>query len=194
MHPGGQSGIGFNKDTLSLTLMDAREAVKTKLDVREFTSRPVPSSIKRSVLEAARLTQSGNNSQHWRFILVQDPKNLEKMAEDSSWGKWVAGANFAIIVCTDPTKGYHMIDAGRAVQDMQLMAWDHGVASGVFTGIKEAEFRRDFGIPKNLNPTISVGFGYPRRKLRGRKKRKPLSEVAFLEKYGNRLDSLLDVK
>ncbi len=172
--------------------MDASEAVRTKLDVREFNSKPVPLEVKRAVLEAARLTQSGTNSQHWRFILVQDPKNLKMMADDSSWGKWIAGANFAVIVCTDPTKGYHMIDAGRAVQDMQLTAWDHGVASGVFTGITLPEFRRDFGIPENLNPTIVVGFGYPRRKLYGKKNRKPLSEVAFLERYGNKLGPILE--
>lgn len=169
--------------------MNTTDAVKTKLDVREFSSKPVPTAVKAAVLEAARLTQSGTNSQHWRFILVQDPKNLEKMAEDSTWGKWVAGADFAVIVCTDPSKSYHIIDAGRAVQDMQLTAWDNGVASCVFTGIKVPEFRRDFGIPVGIDPTIVVGFGYPRRKLYGRKKdRRPLSEVAYLERYGRRLE------
>jgi nitroreductase len=170
--------------------MDATEAVRTKLDVREFSSKTVPTSVKAAVLEAARLTQSGTNSQHWRFILIQDPKNLKRLADDSSYGKWVAGANFAVIVCTDPTKGYHMIDAGRAVQDMQLTAWDHGVASGVFTGLNAVTTRRHFGIPEKLDPTIVVGFGYSVRKLIGKKNRKPLSEVAFLEKYGESVESL----
>jgi nitroreductase len=73
---------------------------------------------------------------------------------------------------------------------MQLTAWDHGVASGVFTGIKQPEFRRDFGVPEGLTATIVVGFGYPLKKLRGRKSRKPLSELAFLERYGNSIDPL----
>ena len=170
--------------------MDATEAVRTKLDVREFASKPVPAEVKLAVLEAARLTQSGTNSQHWRFILVQKHENLRMMTSDSPSGKWVAGVNFAVIVCTDPTRGYHMIDAGRAVQDMQLTAWNHGVASGVFTGIKQAEFKRDFGVPEELSATIVVGFGYPQKRLRGRKNRKPLSEIAFLERYGNGLDAL----
>jgi nitroreductase len=71
---------------------------------------------------------------------------------------------------------------------MQLTAWNHGVVSGVFTGIKQAEFKRDFGVPEDLSATIVVGFGYPQKKLRGRKNRRPLSEVAFLERYGNKLD------
>ena len=168
--------------------MDATEAVRTKLDIREFNRVPVPQEIKMAVLEAARLTQSGNNAQHWRFVLVQDPKNLERMASDSPQGRWVSGASFAVIVCTDPARGNHMLDAGRAVQDMQLTAWDRGVGSGVFMGInKNPEFRRDFGIPDDLSSTIVVAFGYPTRKLKGKKDRKPLSELAFLEKYGNPL-------
>ena len=170
--------------------MNATEAVKTKLDVKDFDSRPVGKEIKKAVLEAGRLTQSGVNSQHWRFILVQDPKNIARLAEDSTTGSWVAGSNFAVIICTDPKKGYHLIDAGRAAQDMQLTAWDVGVTSRLYTGIKQAEMRRDFGIPEDLNATVVVGFGYPKRKLLGRKDRKPLSEVAYLEKFGNPLGDL----
>jgi nitroreductase len=170
--------------------LNATEAVKTKLDVREFDSRPVPTEVKMAVLEAGRLTQSGVNSQHWRFILVQDPKNLLRLAEDSSSGKWVARANFAVIICTDPKKGYHAIDAGRAAQDIELTAWDHGVASGLYTGIKQADMRRDFDVPEELNATIVVAFGYPNQKLLGRKSRRPLSEVAFLERYGNSIEAL----
>jgi nitroreductase len=170
--------------------MDATKAVKTKLDVREFSTKPVPRTVKLAVLEAARLTQSGNNSQHWRFILVQDLKNLKRMAEDSPQGRWVAGANFAVIVCTDPARGNHQLDAGRAVQDMQLTAWDQGVASGVFMGTNRPEFKYDFGIPEGLSSTIVVGFGYPVRRLLGRKNRVPLSSIAFLERYGDSIEAL----
>jgi len=170
--------------------MNATEAVRTKLDSRDFSAQPVGPDVKRAVLEAGRLTQSGVNSQHWRFILVQDPANLTKLAADSMTGPWVAGANFAVIVCTDPAKNYHLLDAGRAVQDMQLTAWDSGVTSRIYTGIKQAEMRRDFGIPENLNSTVVVGFGFPKKRILGRKNRLPLSEIAFLEKYGGPLGKL----
>jgi len=170
--------------------MDATEAVKTKLDVREFSQKRVPTDVKLGVLEAGRLTQSGVNSQHWRFILVQDRDNLRTLADDSSTGRWVAEADFAVIVCTDPKKGYHLIDAGRAAQDMQLTAWDHGVASCLYTGFKLLEMRRDFGIPDDSTPSVVVGFGYPARKLLGKKSRKTLREVAYLEKFGKSIDSL----
>lgn len=170
--------------------MDAYEYVVSMLDVREFSSRSISDEVKAKVLEAGRLAGSGMNSQHWRFILVQERRGLERLAEDSSTGKWVAGSNFAVIVLTNPKYGFHLIDAGRAVQSMQIAAWDFGVVSCIFTGIKEEELRRDFQIPKEMNPSVIVGFGYPARKVSGKKKnRKPLTEIAFLEKYGNNFTS-----
>ena len=99
--------------------MDAFECIATKLDVREFSMRDVALEIRSKILEAARLTGTGMNTQHWRFILVERKDNLKKLAEDSTSGSWVASANFAIIVLTNPKYGFHLIDAGRVLQNMQ---------------------------------------------------------------------------
>jgi nitroreductase len=78
-----------------------------------------------------------------------------------------------------------LIDAGRVLQNMQLTAWNHGVGSGLFTGISEERLQSDFAIPKELSPTIIIGFGYPARKITGkRKNRLPLHELVYYEKYG----------
>ena len=170
--------------------MDATEAVRTKLDVREFDRRPVPASVKLKVLEAARLTQSAMNSQHWRFILLEGKESVGKLAALSTTGGWVAGADFAVVILTDPAKTVHIFDAGRAVQDMELTAWDAGVASGMFTGFKVPELKKELGIPDGFAPVAAIGFGYPVRTLKGRKKRKPLAELAFLARFGGSLGEL----
>jgi nitroreductase len=172
--------------------MDTFKCITTKLEVREFSTQEIPSEIRSQVLEAARLTGTGLNTQHWRFILVDNKENLKKLAEDSTSGTWIRGANFAVIVMTNPEYDFHLVDAGRVVQNMQLAAWNHEVGSGLFTGIREEKLRSDFGIPNNLNPTIVVGFGYPARKLTGKKKKRlPLHKLAFYEKYGTGLGSRL---
>ncbi len=164
--------------------MEAFDCIATKLDIREYSNEDVPANIRSNILEAARLTGTGLNAQHWRFVLVKDKYNLKKLAEDSTSGKWVAGANFAIIVLTNPKYGFHMIDAGRVLQDMQLAAWDQGIGSGLFTGVNEEKLN-DFSIPMDLNPTVIAGFGYPVRKLKGkRKNRLPRDDLVFYEKYG----------
>jgi nitroreductase len=170
--------------------MDAFDRIITKLDVREYDpSKSVPSDVKIKVLEAARSTGTGMNSQHWRFILLDERGSLKQLATDSTTGKWVESCNFAVIVLTNPKLGYHIIDAGRVVQNMQVAAWNYGVVSRVFTGLNPESLRRDFGIPQELNPTIVVGFGFPLKKITGkRKNRMPLEELVFLGRYGNKFD------
>ena len=166
--------------------METFECITTKLEVREFSPQDVPPELRLKVLEAARQTGTGLNTQHWRFILVENKDNLIRMAEDSTSGRWVAAANFAIIVLTNPKYNFHLIDAGRVLQNMQLTAWNHGIGSGLFTGIREEKLRNDFAIPNELSPTIIIGFGYPAREVTGkRKNRLPLHELVYYEKYGN---------
>ena len=171
-----------------LRKLDAYECIATKLDIRDFDSKKVPLDVKLKVLEAARLTGSGMNIQHWHYLMVQDPDSLKKLAEAATTGPWVAGANFAVVVFTDTQYGFHLIDAGRVAQDMQIAAWNFGVASGLYTGFDQKLLRKFFSIPENVSASIAIGFGYPTRKITGKKKRKPLRELVYLEKYGNPFD------
>ena len=168
--------------------METFKTILTKLDIRQFDSKKVPAEVKLKVLEAARSSGTGNNRQEWRFVLVQEKQMLKRLAEDSVSGGWVAGANFAIIILAAPTPSFHLIDAGRAVQNMELTAWDQGVISGIYTGIKDEEMRNDFAFPSTLKPLAVVGFGYPARKIVGKKNRMPLVELAFIDKFGNKFD------
>ena len=167
--------------------MDTFDCIATKLEPTEYAKKHVPTEIKKRVLEAARLTASGVNYQHWRFVLVQDPAMVKNLSEDSTTGRWVAGADFAVLVLTNPKYAFHSLDAGRVVQDMELAAWNHGVASRIFTGFDKEKMAKDFDLPAELNLTVAVGFGYPARKILGKKRRMPVTELAFLDRYGQKL-------
>lgn len=169
--------------------MDAYECIVTKLEIREFNAKSeISTEIRLKILESARLTGSSLNTQPWRFIVVQNLDNLKKLADDSTSGKWISGANFAIIVMTNPYFRFHLIDAGKVVQNMQLTAWNYGVGSALFTGIDENRMRNDFSIPIDYKPVIVVGFGYPRKKIDGKTKKKnrlPLTELVSFERFGD---------
>ncbi len=172
--------------------MDAFECISTKLEVRDFSDKSeVPLEIKLKILESARLTGSSLNTQSWRFILVQDKNNLKKLSEHSISGKWVSGANFAIVILVNPHYKFHLIDAGKVAQSMQLAAWNYGVGSGLFTGIEEEKVIKDFAIPYDLKPVIVIGFGYPKRKITGKRKKKnrlSLEELVSYESYGKSIE------
>ena len=163
--------------------MDVMDAIETRLDIREFADEPASDEDKRATLEAGRLAPSGRNLQHWRFLLVDDPDDLRRLADLSPSGGWVAGAAYAVVVLTDPEHGFHKLDAGRALTHMQLAAWERGTGSRIYT-VDNPEVRAFLDVPNDLHLTAVLGFGRPVREIRGRKDRKPLDEVAFRGRFG----------
>lgn len=161
--------------------MDVTDAVETRLEIREFANEPVDDGTKRAILDAGRLAPSGKNTQHWRFVLVSGG-DLAELADRSPTGGWVADAAFAVAICTDPSYPYNGIDAGRAATHMQLVAWEEGIGSCLYTtGEEAAEF---LSVPEEYELTAVLGFGYPARDVEGRKDREPLENVVFGGRFG----------
>lgn len=167
--------------------MEILEALRTRIEVREYADRPVDDGVKRAVLDAGRLASSGHNAQHWHFVLVDDAGRLAELGESSPTGGWVAGAAFAVAVLTDPDLDFHGIDAGRAVTHMQLAAWEHGVGSCLYT-TDAAAAEELLAVPDDTALTAVVGFGYPAREIEGIKDRDPLDAVASRGAHGRVLD------
>jgi len=163
---------------------DVFDAVRTLLAVRSYRSTPVPDAVIRRIVEAGRLTGSGMNGQPWHFIVVRDPETLQKLGALASSGPYVAQAPLAIVVATDKSR-FAVSDASRAIQSMLLTAWADGVGSNWvgFGGLDRVKAVLD--IPAGLDVLAILPFGYPARAVgKGKKQRKPLREVAHLERYG----------
>ena len=61
--------------TASSTATSPREVLRPLRQVRqyrEFTDEPISDDALRAILDVARWTGSGNNSQPWRFIVLRD--------------------------------------------------------------------------------------------------------------------------
>jgi nitroreductase len=168
--------------------MEVFEAVATLLAVRSYRDESVPEPVVRRIVEAGRLTGSAMNGQPWHFVVVRDRQVLRKLGSLASSGPYVAQAPLAIVVATDRTR-FAVSDASRAIQSMLLTAWADGVGSNWvgFGGLDAV--RALLGLPAALDVLAILSFGYPTRALgKGRKHRKPLREVAHLERYGRPLE------
>src|SRR6267378_2871552 len=164
--------------------MDVFEAIRTLLAVRSYHDRPVPDVVVRRIVEAGRLTGSGMNRQPWHFIVIRDRATLERLGALAASGPYVAQAPLAIVVAVDKTR-FAVSDASRAIQSMLLTAWADGVGSNWvgFGGLDKVKAVLDS--PAGLDVLAILPFGYPARAVgRGKKQRKPLREVAHLERYG----------
>ena len=165
--------------------MDVFEAVRTVLAVRRYQDRPVPEGVVHRIVESARLTASSMNRQPWHFVVVTERERLRRLGEAVRTGPYIADAPLAIAVAVERGSPYAISDASRAVQSMILTAWDAGVGSN-WTGFTRLEDVRSLlAIPEGYDVLAVVPFGYPSEDRRaGRKDRKPLSDVASRERFG----------
>jgi nitroreductase len=165
--------------------MDTLEAIRTVLAVRSFKDKPIPASIVRDIVEAGRLTASSQNGQPWHFIVVQDKETLQKLGQLAPTGRYIAQAPLAIVVAMDQSR-FAVSDGSRAIQDMILAAWSQGVGSNWVGFNNLPQVNPLLGIPQDVSILAIVAFGYPTGQIgKGKKKRKPLSEVAYSERWGH---------
>lgn len=164
--------------------MDVFEAVRTLLAVRSYRDQPVPPGVVHKILEAGRLTGSSMNLQPWHFIVVEDRESLRRLGGLVPYGSYIAEAALAIAVAIEESR-YAVSDASRAIQSMLLTAWGEGVGSNWagFRGMSQVSELLE--IPDALEVLAVLSFGYPAREVgEGRKRRKPLSEVAYRGSFG----------
>jgi nitroreductase len=164
--------------------LETLKAVQTVLAVRQYQDKPIPPGIVRHIVEAAHLTGSSMNRQPWHFIVVEDRSVLQKMGQLAKTGSYIAQAPLAVAVVVEDSP-YAVSDASRAIQSMMLAAWSEGVGSNWVGFFGLEAIKPLLGIPAGLEIFAVVPFGYPVDAIgRGKKNRKPLSEIAHRERFG----------
>lgn len=155
--------------------------------VREYQDKELPDEVVRRVAEAGHLTASGSNLQPWHFVVVRERDGLRKLGSMMRTAPYIAGAAAAVIVAFEKEHRLGATDASRAVQSMILTAWGDGVGSNWagFAGLEAV--RKEFGLPDTYDVIAVVPLGYPKRKIVGKKKRKPFNQVVSAERFGTPL-------
>ena len=169
--------------------MDVYDAVRTRLTVRTFKPDPVPDEVVGKILEAARVAPSSRNRQPWHLVVIRDRSMLREIGAIATSGRFVADAPMAVAVAMDSADRPEL-DAGRLLQQMELVAWAEGLGT-CFVGLRVEEqnskIKRLLGIPADHELITVLPFGYRTDDIGtsgSRKNRKSLSDIAHLEKYG----------
>jgi len=161
------------------------EAVRTVMAVREYQDRELPEDVLRRVVESAHLTASASNAQPWHFILVREREGLRKLGSLIRTGGHTARAAAAVIVAYEKSSGaFGVSDCSRAIQSMVITAWGDGVGSNWAGWVGMENVRKEFGLPDSYDVLAVVALGYPKRKVIGKKRRKPIREVVSAERFG----------
>ena len=141
--------------------MDTYLAVASKRDWRSYADRPIPEDVVTRILDAGRLAGSGSNKQPWTFVVVEDAERKERLAESVYATENVLSAALVIAIVT--SGGGRVLDVGRAMQNMMLVAWNEGVVSCPNGMPDRAQTAQVLRLEVDLEPVIVLTFGYPRR-------------------------------
>jgi nitroreductase len=163
--------------------MEVFDAVRTVLAIRQFQEKPISEAIVHQIVEAGHVTASSINGQPWHFIIVQDKEMLRQLGTLARTGPYIAQAPLAIVVGMEHSP-YAVSDASRAIQAMILTAWAEGIGSNWVGFENLQQINPVLGIPEEITILAVLPFGYPVATVgKGKKKRKPLGEVAHRERW-----------
>lgn len=148
------------------------QLLETRRTYRRFEQKEIPEEVLEEVLTAARLASSAANRQPLSYIVVRD---AEKTAEVFSYTRW-AGALppelgqpkegerpvlfIAVVQNTDINQNCDT-DAGLAIGNMTLAAWNKGVGSCIIGACDKAALSKLFGLTETQKLHSVVAFGYP---------------------------------
>ena len=167
--------------------MDVYQCLRSRRTVRGYKPDPIPPELVRKILQAGRWAPSSSNTQKWHFVVIQDRDTLAALGKIATHGPFIGQAPLAIAVLMDDAPR-PQLDAGRALQQMELMAWSEGVGM-CFVGVREADqqqaIKKLLGIPEALELITLLPFGYRAEGPKGPgTPRKPMEDIVHWERFG----------
>jgi len=144
--------------------------IETRRARRALNEKAVPQDVLDRIMTAATYAPSCFNNQPWRFLVVNQDKELEVVKENLAGGNyWAQKAPVIVLVCTKPEidcrlsdrRDYAFFSTGLAVENLILQATREGLIAHPIAGYKPVPLKEAFGIDPELILITLVVIGYP---------------------------------
>lgn len=158
----------------------------TRRTYRRFEQKEVSQEIIDDILVAARLASSAANRQPLSYIVVKDADKVQKVFEQTRWAGYLppevgqpkADEQPVLFIAVVQNLNINRdcdTDAGLAIGNMTLAAWNHGVGSCIIGACNKEKLSEMFGLTEEQKLHTVVAFGYPSHE----------SGIVDVEKDGN---------
>jgi len=97
-------------------VLTIREVIEQRRSIRKFKHDDVPDEVLSELLDAARLAPSGSNAQPWRFKIVKERENKERLVKAAYDQSFIAEAPVVIVCCADI--GGYLSGVSSGLQDL----------------------------------------------------------------------------
>ena len=148
------------------------ELLQTRRTYRRFEQKEVSQEIIDDILLAARYASSAANRQPLSYIVVKDIEKVANVFEQTRWAGYLPSEIgqpkederpvlfVAVVQNLDINKDCDT-DAGLAISNMTLAAWNHGVGSCIIGACNKEKLSEMFGLTENQKLHTVLAFGYP---------------------------------
>lgn len=151
------------------------ELLAGRRSYRRFEQKEIDSSIIDEMMIATRLSSSAANRQPLSYIIIQGRNKVEQVFEFTKWAAALPPelgqpkedeipALFVAVVQNTDINANSDTDAGLAISNMTLAAWNHGVGSCIIANCNKPKLSEMFGLVDNEKLHSVIGFGYPSHK------------------------------
>lgn len=177
--------------------MSTLEVIRSRRSIRSFVDKPVSDEDAIKILDAARLAPSGGNRQRWKFIYVKNPQVL-RMIKNCSTGFYgdataaiIAGLDYENTAPSSPARGdiVGILDIGFAAENILLAAHALGLGGCAIFSFNPSCVNKVLEAPESFKPVLVFSIGHP-DKVPLMPKKKPLSEIVYIDEYGKTWDIL----
>ena len=144
--------------------MDIIEVIKKRRSIREYLDKPIPKEALQNLVDAARFAPTARNVQPWEFIVITEPKTLQKIAALAENARFLAQAKACIAIFSSDTK-YYLEDGCAATQNILLAATALGIGSCWVAGDKKpycGQVSSLLKVPEGFKLVSLISLGYPK--------------------------------
>jgi len=177
--------------------MEFSELVKIRQSDRKYSDKPVYKELILKCVEAARLAPSADNSQPWKFVIVDDAKLKDQIADCAALlglnrfafqapvivavvlEKMTIPAGLASVIID---KQFSLIDIGIAVNQFCLQAADLTLGTCIIGWFDEKKVKKLLRIDRGMRVPLLITLGYSKSSTR-KKTRKAVGEICSWNRY-----------
>ena len=163
--------------------MDFLELVKNRYSCRAYKALDVEKEKLDYIMECVRFAPSAVNKQPWRFRIVTNDEDKEKLQQcyNRDWFKTAPMYIIASVLHDEEwirADGKHHgdIDIAIAVEHLCLAATEQGLATCWVCNFDAALCKESFALPENEEPAVIIPLGYADDEPK-EKNRKPIDEI-----------------
>lgn len=155
--------------------MNVMEAIMSRRTIRKFEQRKISGEILRKLVDAARMAAHGGNVQPLKYVTVAGEQLRDAVFETTKWAACIPDGTpkdgerpmaYIVVYADKDIKKECMVDAGAAITNIMLAAYEEGIGSCWIGSLNRVRLREILNTPEHLQILYVVALGYPAQRSR----------------------------